>query len=179
MIELRPYGHYDGIPTFRDSDIKGFYDRMVSDGTAGIVFYDGSVKSADDFLKVMKSPGTYLYACYKDNVLMGVSWLNRVKSKTAYFHFCGFSSSWGDDAAGIARDGIKILMGQKDQNGEYLLNVFIGLVPSFNQRAIDFLVECGGTHVGNIPFAIWNHKKQRSEPGALIYYIREADCENL
>lgn len=176
MIELIPYTYHDGIPTFRDSDIRGFYDRMVSDGTADMVFYDGHIKSSEDFLRFMKSVN--LFVAYKEKVIMGLAWLNKIENKSAYFHFCGFSSCWGEDAAGISRDTVNQLIEQKDSAGEYFFDVFIGLVPSFNKRALDFLIECGGHAVGEVPYAIWSDKKQKSVSGTLIYYVRGSD-ENL
>lgn len=179
MIELRPYASHDGIPTFRDSDIKSFYDRMVSDGTVDMVLYDGVINSTDEFLHFIKYQVPYFFVVYKDNETMGITWLNNIELKRAHFHFCGFSASWGESAVDIARETVDTLIMRKDGTGDYIFNVFIGIVPSFNQRAIDFLEECGGNIVGEIPYSIWSHKNQKSMPGTLIYYVREEDRESL
>ena len=174
MIDLLPYTLVDGIPTMRDSEIMGFYDRMVKDGTADIVMYDDTVTDRESFLLSMISRGTFFYAIKLKQEVVGLVWLNRIEKKKAYLHFCAFSNIWGKQTKEIGKVVTEKLIRTKN-NGEYLFDIFIGFVPDSNPWAVDYMVQCGCIAACTIPNICWNRTKQESEPGTLIYYIREED----
>ena len=101
-----PYTEIDGIPTFKDSDVKGFYDRIAKDGLVEFIFHDGYIQTSDDFLMMMKGAGAALYVAYYENDPVGVGWLTHfeAKSRSCRAHFTTFSEVWNKDTVSIGRE---------------------------------------------------------------------------
>jgi len=179
-VNLMPYCEVDGIATFTDSEILGFYDRMVKTGTAEIVFTDGKINCREDWLRAMKSPENFLYVVYADKKVVALVWLNRVEIKKARFHYVGFFKGWKKGSVKIGRQVLNILMSKKTSDG-YLFDVLTGLTPSSNKIAIKYMQLCGWKIVGELPFGAWDYKEKRSEPALISYYVRNEvqDDENI
>jgi len=170
-VDVIPYTLIDGIPTFRDSEIVGFYTRMEKEGTASTVFSDGIINNARDFLAVMKSNLNMLYVIFVDDEQSGVFWLNRFEARFARMHWCLFSNQRGKDSIGIGVEVLRIIMNWKDRDGKYLYDMLLGIVPSSNKIAIGYCKKCGGVIQGEIPNAALENGKSVS--GTVIYYRRE------
>jgi len=166
----------DGIATFTDSEIIGFYYRMVDAGAANTVFSDGQIQSGEEWLLMAKSPGSFLFVVYVGSEVVAVAWLNRVEIRTARFHYCMFYNGWKKGSVEIGTQVLETLMGRKDSNGEYLFDMLTGLTPLSNRLAVRYLKKCNWKIVGELPFGTWNHKKQKSEPAVVSYYIREVSA---
>jgi ribosomal protein L20 len=180
-VKLMPYCEVDGIQTFRDSEILGFYDRMVKAGTAETVFTDGKINNREDWLRAMKSPENFLYVVYDvDKEAVALFWLNRVEIKKARLHYSGFFKGWKKGSVKIGRQILEILMGKKNSDNDgYLFDMLTGLTPSSNKLAIKYMRLCGWKIIGELPFGTWNHKAQKSEPAVISYYTREAQDEGI
>ena len=61
IMKVRPFIYVDGIPTMRDSELWGLFDKMLRDETESEVFYDSRISNHIDFIKFMKSPKNMLY----------------------------------------------------------------------------------------------------------------------
>jgi RimJ/RimL family protein N-acetyltransferase len=171
-ISIKPYSHFDGIPTMRDSEIVAFYDKLVADGTAKIMFCDGTIPAPQNFLKVVKDPGTIFIVAYDGEKPAGISWINRIEYQhhRAWIHFALFSSHWGKGSTEIGVAMADYLLSLKrDEN--FAFEYFIGICPSSNQAAINYMAECGGMIVGQIP--TWDNNLKSCKPGTLIYYRRK------
>lgn len=171
-VKIFPYYENDGMRTFRDSDIMALYDRMVQDNTAGAVFSTGDIKNRVDFLRYMKDPGTLLYVLEVDGEVVAVTWLDRREHKSAFNHFCVFSSFWGKDTIGLGKAALTQLINMADQNG-YVFDVFLGMVPASNERAIAFAQACGGVNLGTIPYGVYDAAQGCQVDAVSIYYTRE------
>lgn len=147
---------------------------MVAEGTAPMVFFDGTIKCEDDFLSAMKLWSNLLYIIYKENTPVALCWLNQFKNRTCYFHFNCFSPIWGD-ADECGKYVLRKMITMKDADGDYIFDMFIGLVQTSNKLAIDYVTRIGAVYLGELPLGIWNYKKQRSESATLVYYMREED----
>jgi len=170
-ITLLPYTEVDGIRTAADSDIKRLFDRTVEDGTEKIVFYEGTIKTADQFLHMAKSRNALFYLVIIGTETIGYIWFNRLENKTAHYHFCSFKEYWGKNEE-IGKHILPTVLGWKNKKGGYLLDLLIGYIPIWNKRAIAFSLKCGGKSAGTIPNAIWNGETQKSEDAVFIYYTR-------
>ena len=166
-----PYTEFDGIPTFKDSNVKEFYNRMVKGGVADIIFHDGCVKSSDDFLRMMKGSGADLYVAFYGEEIVGVGWLTHFEAKTCRAHFTMFPDVEDKDIVSIGKEIFRQMLHMK-AHGDYVFDVFLGLVPSFNVRAIKWLNKVGLVTIGDIPNALWSDKEQKSIPGTLFYLAR-------
>jgi len=174
-----PYCEIDGVSTFRDSEILELYDRMVKAGLAETVFSDGQINNREDWLQAMKSPENFLYVVYVGTGIAFLVWLNRVETRKAQVHFCGFFKVWRIGSVKIGKQVLNILMNKRDSGGNYLFDVLTGLLPSSNKPAIEYMQKCGWKIIGELPFGTWNNKKQKSESAVMSYYAREAQDENI
>lgn len=168
---LIPYLKDNTLCPFSDEFIMGLYNKMVSDGTADLIFLNGTIQSAENFLHLVSDGGSYLYIYFKEKDPVGMCWLNSFENRTARFHFCIFSEVWGE-ADDIGRETVQKLIRLKDEDG-YLFDMFIGLVPTQNKLAIDYVQRIGANYLGELPFGMWNHKTGKSESATLVYYVRE------
>lgn len=171
-VQITPYAHFDGIPSFRDSEIIGIYNQMVKEQTASI-FVEGDIANAVQFLGAMKANSTFLFVAHEHRDPLMVAWLNRVEHKRANVHFCAFKKIWGIRTVEIGKSLIDHIFELKNNiTGEYLIDVIHGVVPSTNRAAIGFVPRCGGKIVGEIPNYIWSHAAEQSESGIMFYYAR-------
>ncbi|RLB94836.1 MAG: hypothetical protein DRH26_00105 [Deltaproteobacteria bacterium] len=173
-ITLLPYTEVDGIRTAADSDIKRLFARTVEDGSDKIVFYEGTIKTVCDFLAMAKSGNVLFYIVLIGVDTVGYVWVNRLENKTAHFHFCSFKEYWGKNEE-MGRHILTTILGWKNKEGRYMLDLLIGYIPAWNKRAIAFSLKCGGKSAGTIPNAIWNGETQKSEDAVFIYYTRGHD----
>jgi len=170
-IELIPYQLVDGIPTFRDSDIRGLFDRMVSDGSADLCCrYGENIDDAKTFLRAMKR--SLLFVVYVDGEISGCIWLNGFEARWARCHWVLFSNQWGRDSEVIGRQVLQDIMNMKSEDGQYRWDVLIGFTPSANVRAVNYCRKSGGIILGEIPNVMWNKKTKESELGTIVYYVR-------
>lgn len=172
-VFVMPYCEVDGIRTFKDSEVKSFFERIERDGLKEIVFMHGDIPTADAFLQEMKSGRSLLYVVYADELQAGLIWLNRFEGKTCRVHFTSFSESWEMDTVEIGRCAIRQIMYMQTGLGEYVFDVLLGLTPSRNVRAIRWLEKVGLKKVGKIPGCMWDDKAHESVDGTLMYLTRQ------
>jgi len=173
-VMVIPYCLIDGVPTFRDSEVRAFYDRIERDGLKDIVFMHGDIQDRDAFLREMKRPGgSRLYVVAVGELQVGILWLNRFEGKTCRVHFTSFSEAWSMDTVAIGRDAIRQIMYMPNDAGEYVFDVLLGLTPSRNIRALRWLEKVGLELVGVIPASMWDAKAGESVDGTLMYLTRQ------
>ena len=168
-ISLIAYSPIDGIPTMTDSEVRGFYSRMESDGTAETVFADGSIRSADAFLNIMKHGHNQLFVAIVDKEASGIIWLNNFEIKMASFHFCFFSNAWKKDVVEIGQYCVRKILNMT-RDDEFLFDALTGVVPSTNKRAQKWCKKMGFTVIGIVPCGAWISALGKSVP-ATIYYV--------
>ncbi|MDA3807663.1 MAG: hypothetical protein PF440_07105, partial [Thiomicrorhabdus sp.] len=81
-ILLYPYTEVDGIRTYSDSVIEKLFLRTEEDSLVKTVFYDGTVKTKEQFLAAMKYGECLFYIVYIDTKIVGYAWLNRFENHT-------------------------------------------------------------------------------------------------
>jgi len=172
-VQLIPYVEVDGIRTFKDSEIIALYDRTVRDGTAKALFHDGEIGSAKEFLTSIKFGENRLFVVLVLNEIAGVFWLNRFKGRSCYVHFTTFSHVWGKNSVEVGRAAIRKAMHMATDAEGYTFDVLLGLIPSWNQRAIRWTLDVGFEACGDIPNAIWDSDQGKSVQGTLMYLTRE------
>ena len=166
-ITVLPYVRVDGVPTFRDSEIKGLYQIMERDRTAEIVFCNGIVKNKEDFFNYISKPETVLYVALDakaGDVPLGIGWINNFENRTARAHFCIF-------AEGRSRsvEAGKALVQRASKFGD--LEMLIGMIPATNEKAIHFGQKCGATLACILPKGSCCEGFE-SGPTAVLYYLR-------
>ena len=173
-ITILPYCEVDGIRTIPNSDIRGFYDRMVKDGVADTVFHAGDVTSPNDFLKHVRSPGVFLYVVESGGDPAGLIWLTHVEFRSCRVHFTAFSEFMGPGSVDIGGSAISTIMFMKNPGtGDYLFDSLFGLLPAFNTRALKWLEAVGMKRTGVMPKSLWSEKKRMSVDGILFCLTRD------
>lgn len=170
-VNLLAYTAIDGIPTMTDSEVMGLFDRMVEDKTVWHVFYDGSVKTREQFLHMMKHGHNQLFLVSVDREVAGIIWLNDFDSKRAYFHFCFFSNVWGQELPDVGRHCVMELLYMKRNDG-YVFDALMGLTPEPNRLAHKWCKAMGFTVLGTMPKACWYERRKMSVPGTYYYVER-------
>lgn len=155
MITVFPYVEINGVFTLPDETVKAVLYKMVHDGTFQIVFYEGMIKSEEDFLKLLKSKGNYPVFVYADGKIQGLAWLNDLKDNHATGHFCVFRESWGKTAREMGIEVLKYWFSFK--NGDKsLFDVILGVTPSEYKPAVNFINEIGFKVLGEVPHVCYN-----------------------
>jgi len=169
-FHIVPYVTFDGVPTFRDSDIMAFYDRMASEGSADVVFSDGSVSNAAHFLQEMRHHGCWLIVIYYKDEPLGLMWSNRYQDSFAQNHFCCFKKFWGTPQ--IAQAG---RLGSLWMIERLKVPVLLGLVPKSNPAAVDAVVRAGGKVIGELPDGHTSLVTGIREPLIILSYQKEGN----
>lgn len=169
--KLLPYIEIDGIRTFRDSEIMNLFSKTEKDGLIPVVFYEGTVQTPLDFLRMAKAQGTLFYVLTIGECHVGYVWLNRPENRTIRLHFCVLREFWCESVS-LGKYVLDKLSNMKTKTGEYIFDLFVGWIPEWNTRASRFANACGWKSFGPVPNAIFNIKNGKSEPAFFYYYTR-------
>lgn len=159
-MKMTPYTRFDGIPTFRDSQIMELFDLMVSDGTDKVVFSDGFVTTRENFLAFSKTVTMFIV---EEDGPIAVGWVNGVENNIGRAHFCFFSKVWGR-ADDIGKQFVSYVINVTG------LDMLVGYTPSKNKRAVEFAIRCGSVLAGELPFG--SIYEGRPCATSITYYVR-------
>lgn len=178
-IKLIQYCEIDGVYNFPDSWIKSLFSRIREERLLSKAFYEGDVQTSDEFLQAMKHGTNRLFIIYrdqpkdpKDREILGITWLNGFRKRSAYMHQCLFRNAWGKESPEIGKAILDQLLHLSDSRG-YVFDVLIGLTPANNRLAVTWLQKVGLNIIGEIPDAAWDNKLGKSIPALISYAQRE------
>lgn len=127
QVKLLPYTLVDGICTLRDSEILELIDRAERDGSKSDIFFGDPEYTKLDFLNKVKSePNNLLLKVLVDSKDAGFIFLDNIRFKHAFGHFCFFKEFWGRGGV-IGREIIRQL--------RETFECIIGVTPIENRRA--------------------------------------------
>lgn len=167
---LVSYAKVDGIRTYPDSEIRALYTRLVDEG-GGHVFRDGSVRDAEGFVRMAKA--TPFFVLYVRGKIAGAVWLNRFQSRFAQCHYFIFREFWGESATGLCRYCQREILTQRREDGEYCLDMMLGLIPADNRLAVAYALRCGWRNSGVLPFGSYCARTGASGPAVVVTISRE------
>ncbi len=168
-LEFIPYAHHNGVPLILDSEIKALWDRTVRSGVVDLLFHDGSVINYEEFtILVVKSLKTHFWKIEYNHAVWGYFWLNRFESTHAYCHFMAFPNHWGDPRiVDIGKEAMKMVL-----SGLWF-HMIMGMVPSSNTHALNYLRAVGLQEGGTFPKLVWSAKEQKAVEGKILYITKE------
>jgi hypothetical protein len=169
---LLSYAAVDGIPTFKDSLIRGLFERMRGEDLVERVFYDGSVTTSEDFLQMMKQGMNRLFVIVIEGQAAGLCWLNNFGARRAEFHFCFFNNLRGIDAVEIGKAVVTELLYMEDGAGNPIFDVLFGMTEVENKPARAWCENMGFEYMGVIPSILYNAGQKKSVPGDFWYVER-------
>lgn len=170
-FEMIPYVEWDGVRTFPDKYMKGLYEQCVDEGHAETVFYEGTVRNADDFIVALKESVCWVVA--RGNVAVAVVWLNRHEGHFARMHWVVFADCPRRELFELGRFTSRSILSRKNKSGQFLFDMLLGYVPVRNTVAIKYVLKCGGSLIGELPNGAWIANEQRSVPVAVVAITRE------
>jgi hypothetical protein len=158
-----PYVRTDKGWSLDDDTMRFLWHKMGQQGLIGIVFNDGRIANAEQFLKMAQNKNTLLHTTWNDeNKPLLVAWLTDFGKNYAFGHFVFFKETWGRITREIGHQTIEYWWGFKE-NGNHIFDVILGYIPNTNKMAINFIKNMGFTIVGEIPkiwFDAYNNKYQ-------------------
>ena len=178
-VNLLPFITVDGIPTFADSELKYLFRLIEEAGYVEDAFCDGSIQTPEDFVNACKSDGIRTWVVTYNGEIRMLAWLDNFKHASAYGHFVATKNDGTTkqckEILRIAKETIRQLLNMKDQDGNYIFAVILGLIPANNDRAAKFSKAFGMVRVGIIPQAIYNYYNQTYEDGIISYITRKEE----
>ena len=152
----------DGSYTMPDDFLYAIWRQLVIDGNAHRVFYDGAVKTAEDFARYMKLPVNYpvfVMDAERQRVVFA-AWLNGVSENAAYAHFFGLGrGSYQPEMSNMITE-------YWDKMNFF--SVILGVLPEQNRKAIHVATDCGFQILGTVP-GLCLKAGGEVEPGTILY----------
>lgn len=136
----------------------------MSDGSFETVFYEGHIKSAQDFLEAMQKPENVPVIAYCGTLPIGFAWLNGLSGSYGFGHFCFFKSAWGHFTHEAGTMIVDYWMTFP------FLETILGTVPEANDHAIRFVQKLGFVKLGAIPNMLTFAGNKT--PAVILYYSR-------
>lgn len=195
QYSIIPYTQHDGVPTFRDSEIGAWFARIEAENTLSRLFFDGTVISAKDLVKLAKSPGVYLFTVWGEKTvhgekkengenengptdveMVGFFWLRDFIGNAAFLHHVIFKKFWGPEARLIGRFVLEYVFGVGPEKQTPMVGTLLGLTPYNNIPAMRFARDIGMKMAGKLPGVFYDVYNNCTEDGWMSYMTRET-CE--
>lgn len=144
-IRILPYVEINGARTVSDDFMRKLFEQMVEEGSLGQVFYQGEVKTADEFLAFMKQPANFPLIAFSFELPAAVAWLNGIGKNHAFCHHWFYRRTWGQGSKKVAEAILEYWFSWE------FLDVLLGLTPEKNHRAVAFAKRLGFTVLGSVP----------------------------
>ena len=174
-LKIKPYTKIDGIPTFKDSEIKNLWERVKKEGFADNLFFDMERMDAKIFLE-MADKNWWLFVIYEGEEICGFTWLTDLRGGKANAHFALFKEWRGKKGVKIIKQ-VCIDLLNIGNNNEFLFDVLIGTIPSFNKAACLFVSQIQKEwgkpcSIGTIKKYLYNYKKDSLMDAKVCYFTR-------
>jgi len=150
-ISIIPYAEVNGAWSLNDTTLEDCWRRMVDEGTARLVFWDGTVRDAAGFIAAMKRPSNLVVFGHDGEQLLGFAWLNGIARNHAHAHFCFFRASWGRASLRLGQAIVGYWESFDDADGGALFDVLVGETPDNLTKALKFIKRLGFERLGTIP----------------------------
>lgn len=169
MMTLIPYTKKDGAWNLPDEVLIWAYGKMIIEGLADMVFFDGSIQSVEHFLNFFHRPDIDMHLIItEEGDLAGMAWLSGYVNGHANVHCVSFKAIHGrtKEAGKMSIDywfGVEV-------EGNKLINVLIGIFPDNYRWMRMFVKRLGFKVIGSIP-SIFYIAKENKMIGATISYL--------
>ena len=168
-VSLLPYAEVGGYWTISDEIILGFANQAISEGTFDSVFVESRVAKPEHFLAVMKQPANVSVFFFVGTDPIGVATLTGCHGNRAFGHFLYLRRAWGKYTEQAGRLALDYWFSFKVGDAQ-LFDVILGIVPSANVRAIDYVQRIGLKVLGEIPKMV--RVNGAAKPATVVYISR-------
>lgn len=164
-MNLRPWPvvNVDGKYNITDGVLTGVWQQLVESGRDKVVFYDGRIQSAAEFIAYVKDPYNFFtfVADIDQPKLIGFGWLNGVDDGRAYGHFCMIDNL-------IMEFGPVLINYWKSFN---LTRVFVAIIPETYGTVGRLIEKWGFKAIGIIPEYCDMAFEEKRVGGAVFYHL--------
>jgi hypothetical protein len=153
----------DGRFNITGEFLTQIWEHLQAQGKVEQLFYDGHIRSAEDFIAYLTSPGVFplLVIDEKKRAVVHVAWLKDTFDGCAWAHHVSIGP-YRRGAWETVRDYWKQLG---------LIHLLLGLTPAHNSKAVRFLKKvCKFTVVGEVPWVCNMAYEGKRSPGIVSYY---------
>jgi RimJ/RimL family protein N-acetyltransferase len=170
-LSLVPYVKLGDGWTLGDGVLEEFANLCRDSGTFQTTFYEGHIKGAPDFIRVMQQPTNVPVFVFRGREPIGFAWLNGIAGNRAFAHFCMVKKNQGQVSFSACRMILDYWMSWQNA-GEPVLDVIIGVIPAVNKRANRFIEGLGFVRLGEIPGMLKHAYTGNKEAAVISYYLR-------
>lgn len=139
---------------------------MVDQDLIKTTFWEGSITDPSHFVNMATNKNNHVVFFLEGMECVGFAWLSGVTGNYAFAHFCFFKEVWGR-ATEIGKVGMDYWFSWPGTDGP-LLDVIVGIMPGFNERAHSYVEKLGWTRLGVIPGMFRDRERNRED--AVVYY---------
>jgi hypothetical protein len=168
---LVPYCQYNGEWTLPPDILKFSWQKLVQEETAKVVFYDGKVKTEEEFITMCQLPDVHTHFLFREDNgdVAGIGWLNNFAGNSAHCHWVCFKCIWGRTSDRAIRQTLKYWFSFA-LDEKPLFDTILGIYPEDNEGIDIFAKRNGFTVIGKIPNLLHNYWEDR-KVGAVFSYI--------
>ena len=162
-----PYLKIENNWTISDEIISAAWDKMVGLNRVEPTWYDGSVKTREEFDAFLRDP--YLFPVFVADAdtmrLWVIAWLNDIVDGTARAHFC-YLDRYHSDVFDKVLDYWKKIES---------LRVITGITPESYKLVLRIIQRGGFQTAGTIPQICNMHYENRREGAVVSYYLTRGE----
>ena len=172
-LRLVPYVLHEGQWTLPDHFLRLLVQEFKAEKTFDEVFYEGHIKTADEFVQLMQNPSNIPVMLFRGNECLGFAWLNGAAGNMAFAHFCFKKQAWGKWTLRMGRMLMDYWFSFPGKEGP-LFEFIFGLMPGFNKAATKYVERLGWKYLGSVPQML-KCEYRTDRASAEIYYISRFD----
>lgn len=171
-IEILPYISVNGKWSLPDSFVKSFFEKIERDGIVPHVFYDGKVRTTDQFLGLLKNHHNFHSFIMVDGSVKGLAWLNDLNRNHASVHFLSLKEVWGHQTVRMGRKILECWFSIKDGEGSPRFDLLLGVTPAPYKTVLRFIKQIGCTLIGEAPKVLYNGYEHKYMNAVFSYIER-------
>ena len=172
-FRLVPYVLHEGQWTLPDHFLRLLVQEFKAEKTFDQVFFEGAVKTADEFVQLMQNPSNVPVFLFRGKECLGCAWLNGSAGNMAFAHFCFKKHAWGKWTLHMGRMLMDYWFSFPGED-EPLFEFIFGLMPGFNKAATKYVERLGWKYLGSVP-KMMKCEYRADRASAEIYYISRFD----
>ncbi len=173
-LSITPYTNIENKKVnFPDTYLKEVFFRIAVEGTLHKIYFDKKINNNKEFIAFIKQKQHSVFFVKAGEEEVGFFWLAEFNQKSSFINYCFFRNFWGRKSLKISQFCIEYILERKNANGDYLLDVLLGLTPVNNRLAVSFLIKSGMQVLGKLPGICIDYHQNKVVDGLLSYKTRD------
>ncbi len=154
--------HVPGREELSAEDLAAVWTRLLEEGIADSLFYDGGISSAAAFVRFMTGSRVFCYVLERteDGLPLALSWLNNCMGRAAMVHFAVLRAGLPSKVE-IGRHMVGFFL-HAQQQGAYCLDALYGMTPAPYAHVLRYVRRLGFRMQGTLPAALYMASQGRA-----------------